>query len=447
MMSRNAGGSSRVPRRGSTLLIVLWTVSLISLVVVSVQISSLRQSMQARETVARTRAKWAARAGIERIIARLGWENENPEPSGPITLIADLAGLAEESFDAASYQIAYTEGGSLIAGPFDEHARINVNLMSEEGLMLLPYMTEDVADSILDWIDEDDEIREMGAEAGYYTVGAFPYEPRNGPVRSIAELELVAGVVPDLVRGEDWNLNGRLDPNEDDGDLSWPPDNEDGELDGGWSTYITASSVDGGLAPGGLERLNLTDEEVTAAEVASRVGIDEEQAELLIAYAGSGSNTMTGLITTELNYITENGSVAPQPVNAVRPLSDAELRVVFEELTFSAPEEAGPGKLNLNTVPIEVFDYVPEISPAIADAIVLERDRRREGFESILDLLDIPGISETVLAELAEVMDVKANAYRVCCRGRDEATGIEVEIIAVIDRSTLPIRIMEYTVR
>ena len=36
---------------------------------------------------------------------------------------------------------------------------------------------------------------------------------------------------PEFVRGEDWNLNGRLDPNEDDGDISYPPDNSDGKLD------------------------------------------------------------------------------------------------------------------------------------------------------------------------------------------------------------------------
>ena len=44
---------------------------------------------------------------------------------------------------------------------------------------------------------------------------------RNGFYRSVAELELVAGIWGDFVRGEDRNLNGRMDPNENDGELFW----------------------------------------------------------------------------------------------------------------------------------------------------------------------------------------------------------------------------------
>ena len=35
--------------------------------------------------------------------------------------------------------------------------------------MGLPGMTEDVADAILDWLDTDDEPRELGAEIEYYS--------------------------------------------------------------------------------------------------------------------------------------------------------------------------------------------------------------------------------------------------------------------------------------
>lgn len=60
----------------------------------------------------------------------------------------------------------------------DESVRLNLNslLVAEDTipdsgrtlLMAIPGMTEDVADSILDWIDEDDEPREYGAELEYY---------------------------------------------------------------------------------------------------------------------------------------------------------------------------------------------------------------------------------------------------------------------------------------
>jgi len=64
-----------------------------------------------------------------------------------------------------------------------------------------------VIEAIYDWIDEDDEARLLGVERDYYLSLNTPYEPRNGPLRSIAEMELIAGVMPDDIRGEDWDLD------------------------------------------------------------------------------------------------------------------------------------------------------------------------------------------------------------------------------------------------
>ncbi len=438
--------SQRRLRRGSTLLIVLWTVSLVSLVVVSVQVSALRVAAGSRQDLARVRATWAARAGVERVIARLGWENENETATGAFTLMSDLASFAEFELASASYEMAYSDEGSLIAGPDDLHARLNINAMSEDALLLLPDMTQDVADAILDWIDADDEVREQGAEAGYYLTAAFSYEPRNGPIRSLAELELIRGVLPEYVRGEDWNLNGRLDLNEDDGNATWPPDNGDGKLDGGWSDIICARSVDGGLAPGGEEKLDLR----TAApeEISAGLGVDSDQAQALANYGANQANTMAGLLNVPLSNIGSDGSISPVPVSRARPLSDTELRMLFQEATMLDPLTlAPPGKLNINTAPEEVFDYIPQLSQALRDQIVYGRERRIEGFESIVDLGEIPGLSDTILAELATFLDVRSNVYRVTCRGRDTVSGVEIEIIASIDRSSLPIRILEYSIR
>jgi type II secretory pathway component PulK len=445
-MKSDGAHSGATRSRGSTLLIVLWTVSLVSLVVVSVQVSALRVAADSRQELAQVRATWAARAGVERVIARLGWENENETPTGAFTLMSDLAGLAELELTGAAYEMAYNDEGALIAGPQDLHARLNVNAMDQEDLLLLPDMTTDVADAILDWIDADDEVREQGAEAGYYLTATFSYEPRNGPVRSLAELELIRGVLPEYVRGEDWNLNGRLDLNEDDGNTTWPPDNGDGKLDGGWSDIITARSLDGGRAPGGEEKLDLRS--ASSEEISARLGVDSEQAQALSNYASNQQNTLVGLIDAPLPNITSDGNVAPVPISRARPLSDAELRRVLAEATMVEPFTfAPPGKLNINTAPEEIFDYVPELSQALRDQIVFGRDRRIEGFESIVDLGEIPGINDSILAELAEFLGVRSNVYRINCRGRDVNSGLEVEIIATVDRSQLPIRILEYSIR
>jgi hypothetical protein len=42
---------------------------------------------------------------------------------------------------------------------------------------------------------------------------------------------------------------------------------------------------------------------------------------------------------------------------------------------------------------------------------------------------------------------VTSQVFTVNSRGRSESTGLEVEITAVVDRSTLPARILEYRER
>ncbi|HEB60220.1 MAG TPA: hypothetical protein ENJ06_00180 [Phycisphaeraceae bacterium] len=440
---RSSSEKAALTRRGSTLLIVLWTVALLGLVVVSVQTSALRQATSSRQQLSRVRARWAARAGVERIIARLAWENESPTPAGPLTLVKDLASLSEGELRGATYEIAYSDQGALITGPVDLGKKLNINTMSQAELMTLPYMTEDVADAILDWMDSDDEVRPQGAEEGFYKSGRFSYKPRNGPIRSLAELELIRGVLPEYVRGEDWNLNGRLDLNEDDGDVSWPPDNADGKLDAGWSEILTTRTTGGGPAPGGEERINLRNASVE--EISNRLNIETDQAQALSYYAKNPANTLEGLLRDELNRIRPDGGVSPTPVSQVRPLSRDELRTLFDTATMQGTAFPQAGKLNINTASIEIFDYLPRVSPALADQIIFGRERLIEGYQSIVDLLDIPGVNGSILADLATILDVRSNVYRVCCRGRDEATGVVVEIIATIDRSSLPVKITEYS--
>ena len=81
-------------------------------------------------------------------------------------------------------------------------------------LMALPGMTYEIADAMLDWIDEDDEIREYGAEVDYYSSLDPPYAPKNGPLESVEELLLVRDVTAQLFFGSDANRNGNIEQKE-----------------------------------------------------------------------------------------------------------------------------------------------------------------------------------------------------------------------------------------
>jgi len=431
--------------RGFALLIVLLALSVAVIVVAGLQAAAFRQAAEGRAEVARVRAHWAARAGLESAIARLGAHLERADATSAYDAIDDMAEVSSGEVLGATWSVVHELEEQVVDGPSDPHAKLNINTLSRDSLLALDFMTEDMADSILDWIDEDDDPRELGAEVGYYTSLPSPYEPRNLPMRTLEELELVAGVTPELVRGEDWNLNGRLDPNEDDGDLSWPPDNADGALDAGWSALVTVSSVEPSRAASGETKLNLTT--AASTDLLARVPtIDPLQAETLLAHAQTENARIEDLISTSLTQIAQQTGQAN--AQAVRPLDDEQIRLLLDECTYAALDGAPmPGRVNINTVSRDALDRLVEVPSALADSLILARDGKATGYVHLMDLLEIPGVNRQRLVDLSRFISVSSGAYTVSCVGRDEATGIEAEITATLGASTLPIPITEQRVR
>lgn len=433
--------------RSFATVLVLWAVAISSMVLVSLQSTSWRQSAAGREAIARVRAKWAARAGIEACIAVLAADTKTPSTTNAFDTLDSMNEVATGTFRGSSYSILHSEPPNEYEGPADAHAKINVNAMTQADLLTFIDMPEDVADSILDWIDEDEDTRELGAESGYYArAKGFPYQARNAPLRTMQELDLIAGADPRLVRGEDWNLNGILDPSEDDGDVSWPPDNADGKLDAGWSEFLTTYSTDGGLSLSGQEKLDLRT--ASASDIAKRADLDKDQADAVAAHAALANSTMANFLTSDLRTLATRAN-ASQSARQARALTDDQLAFLFDEcvLEDSSTPSRHIGKLNINTCSKETLEHLAGINPALADVIILERDSRGQGFLNIIDLLEVPAVSRQVLATLYPLLCTRSNVFLVNCRGVDENTGLEVEMTAVLDRSTLPITIKDLLIK
>lgn len=441
-LSRETPGEHKPACRAFALVVVLLALSILTLILTGLQSISLRQAASGRETLAMLRAHWAARAGVESTLARLESTLEGGATGSAFAIPDDMIQAASGTIAGASWSIAHAQpalSADRRFGPADPHAKVNINLMTKDDLMVLDGMTEDVADAILDWIDSDDTPRPLGAEAGYYSQLPSPYEPRNGPILSLFELELVAGVRPELLRGEDWNLNGLLDPNEDDGDLSFPPDNADGLLDAGWSAYITASSFEPALAASGQPRLNLSAAS-TDALIARVPSIDLAQAQVIIDYAARSTTRLEDLISTTLSQIASQSG----GISTVRNLRNDQLRALFDECLFDDPD-AGPlpGRVNINTVPRDTLDYITALSPGIADAIILARDSAPTGFTNMMDLLQIPAMTPTRVTTLSNYLTVEPGSYVITSTGRDEATGMESRLTVVIRTASLPVEVVE----
>ena len=107
--------------------------------------------------MARVRAQWAARAGVELALSRAEFDAQNPDSSNAYSLFDDLASRGEGRLADSAFRLAYSDARGTHIGVQDAHAKLNLNLMSAAQLAAIPNMPEDGPDSIADWRDADDD--------------------------------------------------------------------------------------------------------------------------------------------------------------------------------------------------------------------------------------------------------------------------------------------------
>jgi type II secretory pathway component PulK len=143
-------------------------------------------------------------------------------------------------------------------GFIDEASKLNLNYASSNMLIMLPGMTSDLAASILTWRSTNTSSTSGGAESDTYMRLNPPYLCKNAPFETVDELRLINNMTMDILYGEDANLNGILDPNENDGDKLPPADNQDGLLNPGIAEYLTVYTREPGADTNGVPRFNVT---------------------------------------------------------------------------------------------------------------------------------------------------------------------------------------------
>jgi hypothetical protein len=218
------------------------------------------------------RATQAAESGVVWVASQVATRSN-------LTASQALSAVPGWSDSAGNHYGAEILGGlpgspwSAVSGPLNECAKLNLNAIdlssetlieSRQRLLALPGMTPTIADSILDWIDADDDLRDFGAESSWYSAQGISALPKQGPFEQLHELLQVRGVNRKLLFGEDANGNGWLDANEDDGDASPPRDNQDHRLDAGWSQWLTVVSTESNLNAQGRPKIDVNQDSLPA---------------------------------------------------------------------------------------------------------------------------------------------------------------------------------------
>ena len=233
---------------GSLLIIVLWIA--FGLVALTLYFAhSMSQELRASDNrVAALEANQAidgAARYLSNILATVAYPGYMPAPT-------DFACEAVPVGDATFWLIGRDTNDWEVSleqpfyGLVDEAAKINLNApwLTADMIQYLPGMTTQIAAAIIDWRDANTSISTDGAEDETYSKLTQPYKAKNAPFESVEELRLVAGVTTEILYGEDANLNGILDANENDAEDSAPYDNRDGRLDPGLMEYFTVYSYE-----------------------------------------------------------------------------------------------------------------------------------------------------------------------------------------------------------
>src|SRR5262245_22885330 len=290
------------PRKGVVLLAVLMVVVVLTLAAYQFSEFTLNEYKAADNTRRAAQARALAGSGVNYTAALLSnpdslasilngnpydnpqafqavlvAENDNPRLHGRFSVLALL-----DPDDPASGNKPYR------FGVLDEAGRLNINALFKldssgqvlhDRLMTLPNMTEDIANSIIDWIDPDEEPRSGGAENEYYQTLSTPYQAKNAPLDSLEELLLVKGVTPQLLFGNDINRNGVLDPEEDDGS---------GVLDRGWAAFLTVHSREQNVDSQGNPRIFINDSDLQGLYTKLNTALGQDLANYILAYRQYG---------------------------------------------------------------------------------------------------------------------------------------------------------------
>jgi DNA uptake protein ComE-like DNA-binding protein len=266
-------------------------------------------------------------------------------------------------------------------GLVDEASKLNLNTATSNMLMALPRMTPQLAAAIIDWRDTNDDASTDGAESDTYSRLDPPYLAKNAPFESVEELALVYGATTEILYGEDANLNGVLDPNENDGQVTPPNDNHDGLLDPGIFEYVTAYSREPNLTPALTNRVNVNASERTNLNALLEDILGSSRAkEIENRFTSSSTNftSLTQFFITSQMTVAEFAKVADYLGTTTNDFTD--------------------GLINVNTASEVVLRGIPGIGTNYASQLVAYRKSNSDKLYSVAWVVEPLGETNAITA-------------------------------------------------
>lgn len=417
--------------RGSILLMVLVAIILMTLTTATYLLLMSNELRAARYSGNHLQAEMLAQSGIEYLrvmlsqsaieIEQQGGLLDNPDMLQDLLVIDDESDIYRGRFTVVSPDMLEGYYQNLRYGLGNESAKLNLNslivdedssfgssvssekITSQERLLLIPGMNEAVADAILDWLDSDDSPRVSGAESSYYLSLAPAYQPSNGPLTHLDELLMIQGVTPELLYGVDANRNYQVDNGEQPRGALEQLDNINGQLNRGWSAYLTVHSSEKNETLDGEPKIDVNADDLESLHGDLEEAVGATEANFIIAYRqyGPSSSSSSGGAKSAEEVQPDFEVEAKTPIESLLDLIGASVSIEAKEKNpaqvITSPwkdesdsyrqgfadlldvatvdqEERIAGRININQASRPVLLTIPEMTETLADQIISSRE-------------------------------------------------------------------------
>lgn len=350
---------TRQSERGFLLIAVLVIVMLASMVALSLLFRMRAEQASFSAAIGSEQAWHAAMSGIQQAmhLARAAdpaeWQN-NPSAFRHQFVLDDGA----DKWFFTVFTAAPPEEDQLRYGMVDENRKLNLNRATAEMLQKATFLTAAQIEAVC---GSPALTSDSAAPESLVTRAARPY------LSTLDELLKLPGFAPGVIYGEDANHNLRLDPNEDDGEILFPPDDSDSQLFLGLREAATVFTYEYDIAADGSPRFQLNSTNRTVPEF-----IIPEKTAAFIAAAWSNNVVFkhpAELLEARLKIKEANGL----EVEIDAGVGPKELPVILDQLTTTF-EPRLIGLVNVNTASAMVLRSIPGITEGKAELIVQQRE-------------------------------------------------------------------------
>lgn len=502
----------RAPRPGFLLVIVLIVVMVLALGAYAFSELMISHREATQLSGKQIQCRVMADSGVEAVRLFLaqtkdaqretGGTYDNPDQFRGVLVVDDTDPVGRGRFSLMAPSVDDDGNlGGVRYGLENESTRLNLNSLlmvdkqspgaARKLLMALPNCTEEIADAILDWIDDDDDTREFGAEIDHYSGIVPAYAPKNGPLDTVEELLLVRGITPQLLFGQDINRNGIVDPFEDTGEnttvttttetlstasvLGGTGDTITVEADTsrGWSAYLTLYSMERNVNSQGEQRVFLNQTDMNKLYTELKAVLPADWATFIVAYkqngpysgtnqsqaGGSGNLDLTKQGKTKLTQVIDligkktqvtfqgqnQPTILESPFSADLAAMGFYLPQLLDNVTVSQAPFI-PGRININQAPKTVLAGIPGMTETVLEEIISRREfeapdelpNRR--FETWLLAEAIVSLDEMRL--LMPFITAGGDVYRTQVVGYYEGGGASARVEVVFDATDTKPRVL-----